>query len=341
MQLFCVGSWLCSLLYLYQQFVFSSIASWWLEDPSGGGEGNEVALCARKMAIQARSGPRGQNQPAGYDWCQAPRSTGMKLSTAIVGSVGCLGQEGFLLWEGVEFLVCLAWVLALPIHLAHFCFQQDVCLLITWRPGTAIKPKCFSSDFPENRLTGTWAGQSQGKQVKHVMVFHVHKRHQSEWGAAGSRRCWGIPKHTVHILSIFKIRKQEGIPMASCFLIYLSYMLLAQGADFSQQSLSEACRCCLGRMMALGSDEELQKAKGCAHCTSLRQHHGSQRSQMCRGVVLLPGHLFSFFGVCGLRQKFMAEVDLLYNPCSELRLRSVCLLSPRTNTCSKLPERPG
>lgn len=59
------------------------------------------------------------------------------------------------------------------------------------------------------------------------------------------------------------------------------------------------------------------------------------------GVVLLPGHLFSFFGVCGLRQKFMAEVDLLYNPCSALRLRSVCLLSPRTNTCSKLPERPG
>lgn len=80
MQLFCVGSWLCSLLYLYQQFVFSSIASWWLEDPSGGSEGNEVALCAREMAIQARPGPRGQNQPTGYNWRKAPWSIGMKLS---------------------------------------------------------------------------------------------------------------------------------------------------------------------------------------------------------------------------------------------------------------------
>lgn len=188
-QLFCVGSWLHPLSHLYQHFAFSSIASRWLEDPSGGGEGNEVALCAREMAVQARCGPRGQNEPAGYDRHQAPRSTGMKLSTAVVGIMGCLGQEGFLLWEGEELLFCLAWVLALPIHLAHFCFQQEVCLPIAWRPGTVIKPKCFSSDFPGIYLAGTWASQSQGGQVKNVMVFHVHKRHWSEWEAAGSRKC--------------------------------------------------------------------------------------------------------------------------------------------------------
>lgn len=106
----------------------------------------------------------------------------------------------------------------------------------------------------------------------------------------------------------------------------------------------KASRLCLRRMMTLNSDEE---PWGCAAAsrgvslTSTTRRGDPKFAVVGGGCCSLGIYFLLLFGVCGLGQKFMAEVDLLYNPRAALQLRSVCPRSPRTNTCSKLPERPG
>lgn len=71
------------LQYLYLLFDLFSFASRGLENPSGGGKGNEVALCTREVAIQTRPWPRRQNKPARYDQREAPGFAGMKFNTPV------------------------------------------------------------------------------------------------------------------------------------------------------------------------------------------------------------------------------------------------------------------
>lgn len=52
---------------------------------------------------------------------------------------------------------------------------------------------------------------------------------------------------------------------------------------------------------------------GSPHVTGLLNFPGESGEWLLSGIYFL-----SPFGVCGLRQKFMAEVDLLYNPSSAL-----------------------
>lgn len=79
----CVTIQLNRLQYLYLYFDLFSFASRGLEDPSGGGKGNEVALCAGEVAIQTRCRPRRQNKPARYDQREAPSFAGMKFNTPV------------------------------------------------------------------------------------------------------------------------------------------------------------------------------------------------------------------------------------------------------------------
>ncbi|XP_071664295.1 alpha-protein kinase 1 isoform X4 [Patagioenas fasciata] len=78
-----------------------SFASRGLEDPSGGGKGNEVALCAGEVAIQTRCRPRRQNKPARYDQREAPSFAGTwryaKESDRVLVQSVCLQIRGQIL----------------------------------------------------------------------------------------------------------------------------------------------------------------------------------------------------------------------------------------------------